>query len=108
MFVFCAASLSPLLLPPEVHTMLDAFLPPNTYFRFNPYMSEDISMDENRHEKLKLLQAEGIRYLERNEEKLKKVARILTQEKTSVQRTAEWAKLRADMYNGLSFYSSKL
>lgn len=88
--------------------MLDAFLPPNTYFRFNPYMSEDISMDENRQEKLNLLQTEGVCYLERNEEKLKKVARILTQEKTPIQRMAEWARLKADMYNGLSFHSSKL
>ncbi|XP_034542205.1 calcium-independent phospholipase A2-gamma-like isoform X2 [Notolabrus celidotus] len=91
----------------EVHAMLDAFLPPNSYYRFNPYLSEDISMDENRQEKLNMLQAEGIRYLERNEEKLKKVARILNREKSSVQRVAEWGKLRADMYNGLSFYSSK-
>lgn len=92
----------------EVHAMLDAFLPSNTYFRFNPYMSEDISMDENRQEKLNMLQAEGTRYLERNEEKLKKVTRILTREKSSVQRMAEWARLRADMYNSLSFRSSKL
>ncbi|XP_035520945.1 calcium-independent phospholipase A2-gamma-like [Morone saxatilis] len=92
----------------EVHAMLDAFLPPDTYFRFNPYMSEDISMDENRHEKLNLLQAEGVRYLERNEEKLKKVTRILSREKSSVQRMTEWAKLRADMFNGSSLYSSKL
>lgn len=88
--------------------MLDAFLPPNTYFRFNPYMSEDIPMDENRQEKLGLLQAEGVRYLERNEEKLRKVARILTREKRSVQRMAEWARLKADMYSGLSFNSPKL
>ncbi|XP_054475850.1 calcium-independent phospholipase A2-gamma-like [Anoplopoma fimbria] len=89
----------------EVHAMLDAFLPPDTYFRFNPYMSEDITMDENRHEKLNLLQTDGIRYLERNEEKLQKVARILTREKSSVQKMTEWARLRADMYN---FKSSKL
>lgn len=92
---------------PEVHAMLDAFLPPGSYFRFNPYMSEDISMDENRQEKLNLLQAEGIRYLERNEEKLKKAARILTREKSSVQRATEWARLRADMYN-MSFKSFKV
>ncbi|XP_008292924.1 calcium-independent phospholipase A2-gamma-like [Stegastes partitus] len=91
----------------EVHAMLDAFLPPDTYFRFNPYLSEDVSLDENRHEKLNLLQAEGIRYLEKNEEKLNKVARILTREKSSFQRMSEWARLRADMYNGLSFNSSK-
>lgn len=84
----------------EVHAMLDAFLPPHTYFRFNPYISEEISMDENRQEKLNLLQTECIRYLERNEEKLQKVARILNREKSSAQRMAEWAKLRVDMLNG--------
>lgn len=82
--------------------MLDAFLPPDTYFRFNPFLNEDVSLDESRHEKLNLLQAEGIRYLERNEEKLSKVARILTREKSSIQRVTEWAKLKTDMYNGLS------
>uniref|UniRef100_A0A3P8S5Z8 PNPLA domain-containing protein n=1 Tax=Amphiprion percula TaxID=161767 RepID=A0A3P8S5Z8_AMPPE len=91
----------------EVHAMLDAFLPLDTYFRFNPHMSEDISLDENRQEKLNLLQAEGVRYLERNEEKLNKVARILTREKSSVQRMSDWARLRADMYNSLSFNSSR-
>ncbi|XP_013875195.1 calcium-independent phospholipase A2-gamma [Austrofundulus limnaeus] len=86
----------------EVHAMLDAFLPPDTYFRFNPFLNEDISLDESRLEKLNLLQAEGVRYLERNEEKLSKVARILTQEKSSIQRVTEWVRLKADMYNGLS------
>uniref|UniRef100_A0A8C6T2Y2 PNPLA domain-containing protein n=1 Tax=Neogobius melanostomus TaxID=47308 RepID=A0A8C6T2Y2_9GOBI len=90
----------------EVHAMLDAFLPPDTYFRFNPYISEDISMDENRREKLNLLQTECSRYLERNEQKLQKVARILNREKSSVQRMTDWARLRADMFNGFS-YSSK-
>ncbi|XP_029952224.1 calcium-independent phospholipase A2-gamma-like [Salarias fasciatus] len=91
----------------EVHAMLDAFLPPDTYFRFNPFMSEDISMDESRPEKLGLLQAEGVRYLERNEQKLGKAARILTREKSALQRAAEWARLRADMYSGPSFHSSR-
>ncbi|XP_041851872.1 calcium-independent phospholipase A2-gamma-like isoform X2 [Melanotaenia boesemani] len=86
----------------EVHAMLDAFLPADTYFRFNPFLNEDISMDESRQEKLNQLQADGIRYLDRNEEKLNKVARILTQEKSSIQRMADWARLRVDMYNGLS------
>ncbi|CAG08668.1 unnamed protein product, partial [Tetraodon nigroviridis] len=85
----------------EVHAMLDAFLPPNTYFRFNPYMSEDIAMDDSRQERLKQLQTEGIRYLDRNAEKLKKVSHILTREKSSVQTLAEWARLKADMYNGV-------
>ncbi|XP_007245084.3 calcium-independent phospholipase A2-gamma [Astyanax mexicanus] len=89
----------------EVHTMLDALLPPDTYFRFNPYMSEDIPLDESRAERLNFLQTEGQRYLERNEPKLKKAASVLSQEKSTIQKLAEWAQLKADMYDGLPFRS---
>ncbi|XP_076862826.1 calcium-independent phospholipase A2-gamma [Brachyhypopomus gauderio] len=89
----------------EVHTMLDALLPPDTYFRFNPYMSEDIPLDESRRERLNFLQAEGQRYLERNEAKLKKAAGVLSQNKSAIQRLAEWLQLKADMYDGLPFHS---
>ncbi|NWV20512.1 PLPL8 phospholipase, partial [Origma solitaria] len=89
----------------EVHTMLDALLPPDTYFRFNPLMNEDIPLDESRKEKLSQLQTDGIRYLERNEEKLRKAAKILTQEKSALQRLQDWIKLKADMYEGLPFLS---
>ncbi|NXP85779.1 PLPL8 phospholipase, partial [Passerina amoena] len=89
----------------EVHTMLDALLPPDSYFRFNPLMNEDIPLDESRKEKLNQLQTDGIRYLERNEEKLRKAARILTQEKSAWQRFQDWLKLKADMYEGLPFLS---
>ncbi|XP_054480520.1 calcium-independent phospholipase A2-gamma [Anoplopoma fimbria] len=89
----------------EVHTMLDALLPPDTYFRFNPYMSEDIPLNESRTEKLNFLKVEGERYLERNEAKLRKAASVLSQEKSTIQRLAEWAKLKANMYEGLPFVS---
>lgn len=85
--------------------MLDALLPPDTYFRFNPYLSEDIPLNENRPEKLNFLKSEGERYLERNEDKLKKAASVLGQEKGAIQRLAEWAKVKADMYEGLPFRS---
>ncbi|XP_028815119.1 calcium-independent phospholipase A2-gamma-like [Denticeps clupeoides] len=87
----------------EVHTMLDGLLPANAYFRFNPYMREDVSLDESRREKMDLLQAECQRYLDRNEEKLRKAANILTQKKAPAQRLADWAKLKADMYSGDPF-----
>ncbi|NXL70674.1 PLPL8 phospholipase, partial [Leptocoma aspasia] len=89
----------------EVHTMLDALLPPDTYFRFNPLMNEDIPLDESRKEKLNQLQTDGIRYLERNEEKLRKAAKILTQEKSTLQRLRDWIKLKRDMYEGFPFLS---
>uniref|UniRef100_A0A3P9K1P1 Patatin-like phospholipase domain containing 8 n=1 Tax=Oryzias latipes TaxID=8090 RepID=A0A3P9K1P1_ORYLA len=89
----------------EVHTMLDALLPPDTYFRFNPYMREDIPLNESREEKLNFLKSEGERYLECNVAKLKKTASVLGQEKGAVQRLAEWAKLKSDMYEGVRFRS---
>ncbi|XP_067907102.1 calcium-independent phospholipase A2-gamma [Heterodontus francisci] len=89
----------------EVHTMLDALLPPDTYFRFNPFLSEDVVLDENRKEKLNQLQMDGTRYLERNEPKLKKAAQILSQEKGMFQKVSNWFKLKADMYDGLPLIS---
>ncbi|XP_032361712.1 calcium-independent phospholipase A2-gamma [Etheostoma spectabile] len=54
---------------------------------------------------LNFLKGEGERYLERNEAKLRKVASVLSQEKSAIQRLAEWAKLKAEMYEGLPFLS---
>uniref|UniRef100_A0A8C5P9U2 Patatin like phospholipase domain containing 8 n=1 Tax=Leptobrachium leishanense TaxID=445787 RepID=A0A8C5P9U2_9ANUR len=87
----------------EVHKMLDALLPPNTYFRFNPVMNEDVPLDENRKEKLAQLQMDSKCYLERNEEKLKKAVKILLQEKTTLQQIRDWVQLKKDMYDGLPF-----
>ncbi|XP_026996720.1 calcium-independent phospholipase A2-gamma [Tachysurus fulvidraco] len=89
----------------EVHTMLDALLPPNTYFRFNPYMTEDVALDESRSEKLNQLQAEGVRYLERNEEKLKQAVVTLTKEKSSAQRLLECLRVKSQMYSDLPVLS---
>ncbi|XP_018408050.1 PREDICTED: calcium-independent phospholipase A2-gamma [Nanorana parkeri] len=89
----------------EVHNMLDALLPPDTYFRFNPVMNEDVPLDENRKEKLKQLQLDGQSYLERNEEKLKKAAKVLKQERTTFQYICDWVKLKGDMYEGLPLFS---
>lgn len=89
----------------EVHVMLDGLLPPDTYFRFNPVMCENIPLDESRNEKLDQLQLEGSKYIERNEEKMKKLAKILSQEKTTLQKINDWIKLKADMYEGLPFFS---
>ncbi|XP_066128255.1 calcium-independent phospholipase A2-gamma isoform X1 [Saccopteryx bilineata] len=89
----------------EVHIMLDGLLPPDTYFRFNPVMCENIPLDESRNEKLDQLQLEGLKYIERNEEKMKKLAKILSQEKTTLQKINDWIKLKTDMYEGLPFFS---
>ncbi|GAB1297412.1 Calcium-independent phospholipase A2-gamma [Apodemus speciosus] len=89
----------------EVHIMLDGLLPPDTYFRFNPVICENIPLDESRDEKLDQLQLEGMKYIERNDQKMKKVAKILSQEKTTLQKINDWIKLKSDMYEGLPFFS---
>ncbi|XP_053445379.1 calcium-independent phospholipase A2-gamma-like [Nycticebus coucang] len=58
----------------EVLIMLDGLLPPDTYFRFNPVMCENIPLDESRNEKLDQLQLEGMKYIERNEHRVAHVA----------------------------------
>ena len=95
----------PLFVLTEVHVMLDGLLPPDTYFRFNPVMCENIPLDESRNEKLNQLQLEGLKYIERNEEKMKKLAKILSQEKTTLQKINDWIKLKTDIYEGLPFFS---
>ncbi|XP_077328186.1 calcium-independent phospholipase A2-gamma [Lithobates pipiens] len=89
----------------EVHKTLDALLPPDTYFRFNPVMNEDIPLDENRKEKLNQLQSDGQQYLDRNEEKLKKAAKVLKQERSTFQYISDWVKLKCDMYEGPPLFS---
>uniref|UniRef100_A0A8C6H248 Patatin-like phospholipase domain containing 8 n=1 Tax=Mus spicilegus TaxID=10103 RepID=A0A8C6H248_MUSSI len=89
----------------EVHIMLDGLLPSDTYFRFNPVICENIPLDESRDEKLDQLQLEGMKYIERNDQKMKKVAKILSQEKTTLQKINDWIKLKSDMYEGLPFFS---
>ncbi|XP_076863337.1 calcium-independent phospholipase A2-gamma isoform X2 [Brachyhypopomus gauderio] len=85
----------------EVHTMLDALLPPHTYFRFNPYVPEDVALDERRGERLTWLQAQGQRYLERNHQKLTRAVRTLTRDKSATQSLLQWLRLRMHMYGGL-------
>lgn len=89
----------------EVHIMLDGLLPADTYFRFNPVICENIPLDESRDEKLDQLQLEGMKYIERNDQKMKKVAKILSREKTTLQKINDWIKLKSDMYEGLPFFS---
>ncbi|XP_073476009.1 calcium-independent phospholipase A2-gamma [Aquarana catesbeiana] len=89
----------------EVHRMLDALLPPDTYFRFNPVMNEDVPLDENRKEKLNQLQSDGQQYLDRNEEKLKKAAKVLKQERSTFQYISDWVKLKSVMCEGPPLFS---
>lgn len=50
---------------------------PGTYFRFNPYLTEMVSMTECNQEKLRQLERDALMYYRRNEHKFEELADIL-------------------------------
>ena len=60
-----------------VHLTLKDLLPPSTYFRFNPYVSENCELDEIRPEKIRQMQQDAKLYSQKNETKLMKAVEQL-------------------------------
>ncbi|KAF6721228.1 Calcium-independent phospholipase A2-gamma [Oryzias melastigma] len=75
-----------------VHTLLDDLLAPNVYFRFNPMLSAEVSLDENRPGALEKLQRDTQNYLERNQHKAAKLCLVLGRERSSADRAVCWVK----------------
>jgi len=73
-----------------VHTMLLDTMKPSTYFRFNPYTTEEFQLDENRPEKWNMMQHETNMYMRRNDFKLKMLSKQLLKPKTNVQKIQEY------------------
>lgn len=79
--------------------MLD-LMPPASYFRFNPYLSEDLFLDEIRPVKLNTMKRDTHLYLRKNELKLNKAIETLKRPRMPYQRALDWLKRKADMMNG--------
>uniref|UniRef100_A0A224Z2T8 Intracellular membrane bound ca2+ independent phospholipase a2 n=1 Tax=Rhipicephalus zambeziensis TaxID=60191 RepID=A0A224Z2T8_9ACAR len=77
-----------------VHTTIQDLLPPNAYFRFNPYLSEWITLDENRAEKLDQLKQDAQMYLRRNSEKFDSAVKSLLTKRGPMQRVNDWLKMQ--------------
>lgn len=75
-----------------VHTLLDDLLAPNVYFRFNPMLSAEVALDENRPGALEQLQRDTQYYLERNQLKAAKLCLVLGRERSSAERAVCWMK----------------
>ncbi|XP_068996369.1 calcium-independent phospholipase A2-gamma-like [Embiotoca jacksoni] len=78
-----------------VHTLLDELLAQDVYFRFNPMLSTEVSLDENRPRALDQLQRDTQKYLERNQPKLARLCLVLGAERSPVSRTKDWMSERA-------------
>ncbi|XP_058797381.1 calcium-independent phospholipase A2-gamma-like isoform X3 [Phymastichus coffea] len=80
-----------------VHIMLNDLLPDHAYYRFNPYLTEMLTMVEIRPEKIAQLEQDAAMYIRRNEEKFHKAARVLMQQKTPKQKFVDWFKLQRNI-----------
>lgn len=77
-----------------VHTTVQDLLPPNAYFRFNPYLSEWITLDENRAEKLDQLKQDAQMYLRRNSEKFDSAVKSLLTKRGPMQKVNDWLRMQ--------------
>lgn len=68
-----------------VHTMMADFLPKGSYFRFNPYTTEDFQLDDSEPEKVDQLMWDGELYLRKNKAKLRSAAAKLLQPRSRAQ-----------------------
>uniref|UniRef100_A0A8C2KQ67 PNPLA domain-containing protein n=1 Tax=Cyprinus carpio TaxID=7962 RepID=A0A8C2KQ67_CYPCA len=73
-----------------VHTLLDDLLSPNVYFRFNPMLSSNVTLDESRPEVLHQLQKDTQLYLDRNGPKLERLCEVLMTERSAIWKTRDW------------------
>uniref|UniRef100_A0A8C6UZK7 Uncharacterized protein n=1 Tax=Neogobius melanostomus TaxID=47308 RepID=A0A8C6UZK7_9GOBI len=78
-----------------VHTLLDDLLAPNVYFRFNPTLSAEVSLDESRPGVLDVLRRDTQEYLERNQPKLARLCLVLGAERSALSKTVDWVSERA-------------
>lgn len=79
--------------------MLNDLLPDSTYYRFNPYLTEMISMVEINELKLNQMQRDVIMYLRRNEDKFQDAAKVLMKNKSFKTRVRDYVKQKVDLYS---------
>lgn len=76
------------------HRLLQDLLPHRSYFRFNPTLSEWLSLDEHRPEKLDQMKRDSLMYIRRNEYKMKQAALSVSRSRSSLQKVSDYGKLQ--------------
>lgn len=79
-----------LYLPAGVHTTMHDLLPGNVYFRFNPYLSDEIGLDEIAADRLAMMMEDTSLYLRKNEAKIEEAVRALVKSKNPLDRAKDW------------------
>lgn len=74
--------------------MLNDLLPDHIYYRFNPYLTEMLTMVEIRPEKVAQLEEDAAMYIRRNEEKFEQAAKALLEKRKVTQKAADWITLQ--------------
>ncbi|XP_041779253.1 calcium-independent phospholipase A2-gamma-like [Anopheles merus] len=74
------------------HTVLSDLLPAGHYFRFNPYLTEFLSMVEVRPEKIAQLEKDTAMYYARNEDKFEQVADLLLRKRSIARKAYDVAR----------------
>ncbi|XP_063978193.1 calcium-independent phospholipase A2-gamma-like isoform X2 [Diachasmimorpha longicaudata] len=80
-----------------VHTMLNDLLPDHVYYRFNPYLTEMLPMQETRPEKLSQLEQDARMYIRKNDDKFHHAAIALNLKKPIPQKIVDFLKLRKQL-----------
>ena len=79
-----------------MHTILHDLLPASTYFRFNPYMSEQFVLDEVRTDKWEQMRQDTEMYCRKNAQQLDHAVSLLLQPKPLYRRIADQLRLKFD------------
>lgn len=77
--------------------MLNDLLPSDVYYRFNPYLTEMLSMVEIDPDKLEQLEKDAVMYLRRNDDKFQRAAKSLLEKRTPTQKVMDWVHLRKEL-----------
>ncbi|KAF8770628.1 Calcium-independent phospholipase A2-gamma like protein [Argiope bruennichi] len=75
-----------------VHITVNDLLTPDTYFRLNPYLTEFLTLDENRKEKLDQMKVDAQMYLRRNEYKFSSAAQTLLRKRSVFKHSRDWLR----------------